>query len=190
MKTAGIILAGGLSSRFGSPKAFAEWKGRSFYEWSLAALSPYCEKIVIVTRPELVKRFPETLHVTTDMEQFAGQGPLAGILSGMEVLHAERYIVLPCDMPFITNDVIGRLLERHSSGVTAVVLDGKYHPLVSVWDNAVASDLRVALEGGKRRVMDVQEKHGVRWIEGEVLTEDDARRIFMNANTPDILEGS
>jgi molybdopterin-guanine dinucleotide biosynthesis protein A len=190
MKTAGIILAGGLSSRFGSPKAFAEWEGRCFYEWSLAALSPFCEKIVIVTRPELVERFPKDLHVTTDVERFAGLGPIAGILSGMEELRAERYIVLPCDMPFMSNDVIGRLLECHISGVTAVVLDGKYHPLISVWDGAVVSDLREALEDGKRRVIDVQEKQGVRWIEGDLLTEGDAYRIFMNANTSDILEGS
>lgn len=190
MKTAGIVLAGGLSSRFGSPKAFAEWEGRYFYELSLAALSPYCEECIIVTRPELVERFPEGLNVTTDMEPFMGQGPIAGILSGMEKLHAERYIVLPCDMPFMTPDVVGSLLEVHSSGVTAVVLDGKLHPLVSVWDAAALPDLREALENGKRRVMDIQEKHGVRWIEGELLTEDDARRIFMNANTPDILERS
>ena len=138
MKTAGIVLAGGLSSRFGSPKAFAEWEGRPFYELSLAALSPFCEECIVVTRPELVERFPEGLHVTTDIEQFVGQGPIAGILSGMEKLHADRYIVLPCDMPFMTADVIGRLLDCHSSGVTAVVLDGKYHPLVSVWDGNVA----------------------------------------------------
>ncbi|MCM3636326.1 molybdenum cofactor guanylyltransferase [Sporosarcina luteola] len=190
MKTAGIILAGGLSSRFGSPKAFAEWEEHPFYELSLAALSPYCEECIVVTRPELVERFPEDLLVITDLEPFAGQGPIAGILSGMEKLCAERYIVLPCDMPFMTADVVERLLECHTSGVTAVVLEGKYHPLVSVWDADALPDLREALENGKRRVMDVQDKHGVRWIEGELLTEDDARRIFMNANTPDVLERS
>lgn len=190
MKTAGIVLAGGLSSRFGSPKAFAEWEGRHFYEFSLAALSPFCEGCIVVTRPEFVERFPSGLHVTTDIVPFAGQGPIAGILSGMEKLRAERYIVLPCDMPFMTADVVGRLLECHSSGVTAVVLDGKLHPLVSVWDADVLPDLREALENGKRRVMDVQEKHGVQWVEGELLTEDDARRTFMNANTPDVLERS
>jgi molybdopterin-guanine dinucleotide biosynthesis protein A len=190
MKTAGIVLAGGMSSRFGSPKAFAEWQGRPFYEWSLEALSPFCEECIVVTRPELVERFPKKLHITTDIELFAGLGPIAGILSGMEELRATRYIVLPCDMPFMTADVIGQLLECHSAGVTAVVLDGTFHPLVSVWDGAAAKDLREALENGKRRVMDVQEKHGVRWIDGELLTEDDPHRIFMNANTPDTLERS
>lgn len=190
MKTAGIVLAGGLSRRFGSPKAFAEWEGRPFYEWSLEALSPFCEDCIVVTRPELVDRFPESMLVTTDREPFVGQGPIAGILSGMERLPAERYLVLPCDMPFMTADVIRRLLDCHSSGVTAVVLDGKLHPLVSVWDAVVLPDLREALENGRRRVMDVQEKHGVRWIEGGLLTEDDASKVFMNANTPDVLERS
>ena len=176
MKTAGILLAGGLSSRFGSPKAFAEWEGRPFYEVSLAAMTPFCDECIVVTRPELVGRFPGGVHVTTDIAQFAGQGPIAGILSGMVELQADRYIVLPCDMPFMTRDVVGQLLECHCSGVTAVVLDGKYHPLVSVWDADVASDLHESLEKGKRRVMDVQEKHGVKWIDGEVLTEDDAHR--------------
>ncbi|WP_339252162.1 molybdenum cofactor guanylyltransferase [Sporosarcina sp. FSL W8-0480] len=188
MKTAGIVLAGGLSSRFGSPKAFAEWGGRYFYELSVDALSPLCKEIVIVTRPELLERFPEKMHVTTDVEEFAGQGPIAGILSGMKKVKADRYIVLPCDMPFMTADVIERLLECHSSGVTAVVLDGKYHPLVSVWDKIVLPDLQEALENGRRRVMDVQEKHGVRWIEGGLLTEGDAERIFTNANTLDVLD--
>ncbi|GEN83082.1 putative molybdenum cofactor guanylyltransferase [Sporosarcina luteola] len=190
MKTAGIVLAGGMSSRFGSPKAFAEWGDRYFYELSIAALSPFCEEIVIVTRPELVERFPDELCVTTDIAEFAGQGPIAGILSGMKKVKADRYIVLPCDMPFMTADVIGRLLECHSSGVTAVVVDGKYHPLVSVWDDAALRDLREALENGNRRVMDVQEKHGVRWIEGGLLTEDETLQPFMNVNTPDILERS
>ncbi|WP_432363440.1 molybdenum cofactor guanylyltransferase [Sporosarcina sp. UB5] len=186
MKTAGIVLAGGLSRRFGSPKAFAEWEGRHFYEWSLNAMKPFCEKSIVVTRPELVERFPCDLHITTDVKPFAGQGPLAGILSGMEKLQAERYIILPCDMPFMTADVIGRLLEYHSSGVTSVVLDGNYHPLVSIWDCTTLQNLREALESGNRRVMDVQEKLGVRWVDG-VLLANDAHRTFTNANTPNIL---
>ncbi|MFD1204915.1 molybdenum cofactor guanylyltransferase [Sporosarcina contaminans] len=189
MKTAGILLAGGLSRRFGSPKAFASWQGRQFYERSIDAIGQLCEELVIVTRQELVDRFPKELHVVTDIEPFVGDGPLAGILSGMEAIEADRYIVLPCDMPFTTEEVMRELIRRHHGGVTAVEVDGKRHPLCSIWDASVKKGLRNALENGQRRVMIVQENHGVRWIDGHELTKN-ARISFENVNTPDILERS
>ncbi|MBB4823018.1 molybdopterin-guanine dinucleotide biosynthesis protein A [Sporosarcina luteola] len=187
MRTAGIVLAGGLSSRFGSPKAFAEWDGNLFYEYSLQAISPFCEACVIVTRPELVLRFPEEMKVVTDLAPFAGQGPIAGILSGMESIEADRYIVLPCDMPFMEKSVIRKLVGEHRTGATAVILDGKNHPLVSVWDGSARDELRKALINGRRRVMEVQEKIGVRWVDGRSLT-DTPEKVFENVNRPDVLE--
>ncbi|QTD40558.1 molybdenum cofactor guanylyltransferase [Sporosarcina sp. Te-1] len=187
MRTAGIILAGGLSSRFGSPKAFAKWRGKRFYEYSLQALSPFCDECMIVTRPELMLRFPQEMKVVTDLAGFAGQGPVAGILSGMEAMEADRYIVLPCDMPFMDRDVIGELLKKHQSDVTAVVLDGKHHPLVSVWDCSAKAELKQALVNGQRRVLEVQEKIGVRWVDGRSLTCNPAK-VFENVNRPDMLE--
>lgn len=187
MKTVGILLAGGLSRRFGSPKAFAKWNGASFYELSLRALSLFCDEVIIVTRPEMVDAFPSTLSVITDVEAFAGQGPVAGILSGMEAIEADRYIVMPCDMPLLKGDTIGRLVACHVSGVTAVVSEGKHHPLVSVWDRDAQSVLKSALLEGQRRVMTVQENVGVRWVQGACLTENASE--FMNVNTPDSLKG-
>lgn len=188
MRTVGIILAGGLSSRYGSPKAFAKWEGVHFYKLTMQALAPHCDETVIVTRPELVERFDCLLQVVTDLAEVAGEGPLAGILSGMEAVEADRYIVLPCDMPFMTSEVIGRLVECYESAVTAVVLEGKLHPLVSVWSGMAKVELRSALDSGQRRVMNVQEKLGVKWIEGIALS-DNPRHVLMNVNTPDILRG-
>lgn len=188
MNTVGIVLAGGLSSRYGSPKAFAKWEGVHFYDLAIQALAPHCEETVIVTRSELVDRFNGSLQVVTDLAEVAGEGPLAGILSGMDAVEADRYIVLPCDMPFMTSEVIGRLVERHESAVTAVVLEGKLHPLVSVWSGRAKVELRSALESGQRRVMNVQEKLGVEWVEGITLSEN-PQHVLMNVNTPDILKG-
>lgn len=187
MKTVGILLAGGLSRRFGSPKAFAKWNGASFYELSLRALSPFCDEVVIVTRPELVDAFPSELFVITDVEAFAGKGPVAGILSGMEAVEADRYIVMPCDMPLLKGETIGRLVACHVSGVTAVISDGRHHPLVSMWDQDAQSVLRSALLEGQRRVMTVQENVGMSWVQGDCLTENALE--FMNVNTPHSLKG-
>ena len=57
MKTVGIVLAGGLSRRFGSPKAFARLEAKYFYERAVEAYEPFCEEVVVVTRQELVDRF-------------------------------------------------------------------------------------------------------------------------------------
>lgn len=188
MRTVGIVLAGGVSSRYGSPKAFAKWNGFYFYELAMNALGAYCDEVVIVTRPELTRKFDRSLRVVTDLAEVAGEGPLAGILSGMDAVEADRYIVLPCDMPFMTSEVIARLVERHDSAVTAVVLEGKMHPLVSVWSGMAKVELRLALESGQRRVMTVQGKLGVKWIEGVTLS-DNPQHVLMNVNTPDILRG-
>ncbi|WP_153720724.1 molybdenum cofactor guanylyltransferase [Sporosarcina cascadiensis] len=186
-QTAGILLAGGQSRRFGSPKAFADYQGQPFYQYSLQALQPFCEEIVVVTRSEFLEKLPNEIHLTTDLERYAGMGPLAGILSGMEAVEAERYAVLPCDMPFMEEQVIGRLLNKHQGDVSAVTVEGKRHPLVSVWQAAAKPAIRQALNEGNRRVMHAQAQLGGQWIEGGLLTEQ-PELVFKNVNTPCELE--
>ncbi len=186
-KTVGIVLAGGESRRFGSPKAFAKRDGRYFYDFAVDALEIHCDEVIIVTRPELVDRYLVEVVLITDVAEFAGLGPLAGILSAMESMEADRYIVLPCDMPFVDGEVVGKLLEHHEQGVTAVITDGRHHPLVSVWDYSVKKVLRETLVSGQLRVMKVLSTSGVVWVDGSLLT-DEEERVFTNVNTPEVLE--
>lgn len=188
-KTVGIVLAGGLSRRFGSPKAFAKLGDRYFYEIAKAALEVHCDEIIVVTRQELLERFPVDVNVIIDRVDYEGCGPLAGILSAMEFVEADCYIVLPCDMPYVDDTVIGKLLGQHKQAVTAVLADGRHHPLVSVWDSHAKGHLQEALDNGQLRVMPVLASSGVRWIDGGLLT-DDEKRVFTNVNTPEVLERS
>ncbi len=187
--TIGVVLAGGESRRFGSPKAFAKLDNRSFYELAKSALDAHCDEVVIVTRQELLKCFPEGIKVITDVMDYRGLGPLAGILSAMESVEADRYIVLPCDMPYVDKSVVGKLLAQHVQGVTAVETDGRHHPLVSIWDGNVKDNIQDALANGQLRVMPVLASSGVSWIDGGLLT-DDEQRVFANVNTPKVLKGS
>lgn len=102
MKTVGILLAGGRSRRFGSPKVFATWNDQYFYEWAYAALDKVCDDVIIITREELMPLFPKNFFLTTDDKRFSGDGPLVGIFTGMNNINADQYVVLPCEIPFIT----------------------------------------------------------------------------------------
>lgn len=181
MKTVGVVLAGGLSRRFGSPKAFAQIEGRYFYESSVNALKPYCDEIIIVTRPEFIKRFPEELRVIVDDPAYAGDGPLAGIYSAMKKLIALRYIVLPCDMPYINEQFINRLLKYDDDEVIAVRTEDYRHPLVSIWKRTVFKKLEHALDEQQLRVVPFLNTVQTRWVHGEALTSDCAE-VLRNIN--------
>ena len=187
LRTIGIVLAGGLSRRFGSPKAFAKYADKYFYEIVVDVLRPLCDQVVIVTRPELIQRHGEENDVLTDIVEFAGLGPLAGILSGMESVEADRYVVLPTDMPYVTSEVIEKLMTFHEKGITAVISEDRQHPLVSIWDNHFKNALRNALENERLSVMRLLDENHSRWVPGYLLT-DNERHVFTNVNTPDVLE--
>lgn len=187
MKRVGVLLAGGLSRRFGSPKAFARIGADFFYERAIRALQPHVDEIVVVTLPELVEHIIAEAKVITDLPEVAGCGPLAGIVSAMESIDGDRYIVLSCDMPYVDESVIGKLVHSHEAPITAVFAYNRFHPLVSVWESTVKMALFDSLREKRYRVVQLMEECGVKWIEGSEFT-DDERYVFRNVNTPADLE--
>jgi len=182
MRTVGILLAGGQSSRFGSPKAFATIQGEYFYERSYRLLDEICDEVTIATRDELLPRFPKHMNVITDCDDFKGNGPLSGIYSAMLREPADRYIVLPCDMPFLTTTGMKALLRTVTSdAVYAIKRDDEYHPLVSCWPGAIRASIRQALEQKQYSVMKLLANTDVVWLNGEVLF-DNAFHILQNIN--------
>lgn len=183
--TVGILLAGGLSRRYGSPKAFALIEGEPFYERAYRALAAVCDHVVIISRPELMSHFPPEVDVITDLDRVAGQGPLAGILSGMTARSAEKYMVLPCDMPFVGRAETARLLESADSSfdITAVRNAAEKIPLFSIWDSRVKGQLKRELEAGQFRVMMFMEKMNTEWIDSSEIHHDPV--VFRNVNQPE-----
>ncbi|WP_172372526.1 molybdenum cofactor guanylyltransferase [Sporosarcina jiandibaonis] len=187
MKTAGIVLAGGLSRRFGSPKAFASCESGYFYERAIEALEPFCEEVVVVTREELLERFPTGVNTITDVQEVVGLGPLAGIYSAMEAVDADTYAVLPCDMPYVDYGIMNGFKQLHQGSVTAVMAAGKYHPLVSIWNKESKKPILDALQREQLSVMKLLQELEVTWIKGNSLTKNE-KRIFTNINMPIDLE--
>jgi len=180
--TVGILLAGGLSRRYGSPKAFATLDGAFFYEKTYAVLRAVCDEVVVVTREELLTEFPTDYHVITDIDPFVGCGPLAGIYAAMVAVEAEQYVVLPCDMPLIETVILEKLIERHQSEITVVEVSGRLQPLVSVWNVSVKEKILDALQAKRYRIQDVFDTSSIMKVDSVYLTNQ--LEVFMNVNTP------
>lgn len=181
----GILLAGGESRRFGSPKAFAVEGGELFYERAYKALTAVSNQVVIVSHPSLVSRFPEELDVITDLPAFAGQGPLAGILTAMKERPGDYFIILPCDMPFIRPKDALKFFELadKTRNITAVKTPHELVPLFSIWKAGLEQALEQELADGGRRVLPFMEKVGTDWVDASLINED--LTVFRNINRPD-----
>lgn len=86
----GVVLAGGLSTRFGSDKALAELGGRTLLARAFDTLTGFCELVVVAGRERGPGRcIPDWPH--------ANMGPLAGIAAGLHLARDEGYdSVLTC----------------------------------------------------------------------------------------------
>ena len=80
----GAVLAGGMSTRFGSDKALAELDGRSLLERAVASLKGLCDAVVIAGRDsDLAPSIPDWPR--------AGMGPLGGIAAALRHAQANGF---------------------------------------------------------------------------------------------------
>ncbi|WP_195574375.1 molybdenum cofactor guanylyltransferase [Paenibacillus sp. 1001270B_150601_E10] len=183
----GIVLAGGMSSRFGSPKALAKLQGKLYYELACEAMSAIAERIVIVSRPEFRSQLQGNADVIEDDPDFAGCGPLAGIYSVMERYPAQLYAVLPCDMPYLTGDVLEALAASYKGeDVLAVSFAGKDHPLVGLYASTMMEPIQTALKQERYAVMKLLQTVNTRFVKGEEILPDQEQGMwtFKNINVP------
>lgn len=185
MRTVGVLLAGGASRRFGSPKAWAIHQERYLFEWVYDVLATVSDKVVIVTQEAFIDRFPAGLHVIKDLEIYKGQGPLAGIYSAMRTVQADYYAVLPCDMPYMTVELMRSVVEAADGTIgCATRLGERLHPLVSCWSRVMLAELQQALLSDRNRVLDVALSTGFKWLDAPF----DAGLALRNVNYPDDLK--
>ncbi len=122
-----LVLAGGRSRRMGASKASLPINGGVMIESVLRVVEPIFRSTLVVARPET--ELPR-LEAKVVFDQYPNQGPLAGLISGLQVSAAQWCFVTGCDMPFLDSEVI-RLMAVHLKGaeVVAVRASGRVQPL-------------------------------------------------------------
>ncbi len=187
-RVAGVIVAGGLSRRFGSDKASATLRGRPLLQWMRDALAPAVDELVIVTAAgQALPPMHPAIPLTVVEDHEPERGPLAGLAAGFAVATAPVCFAASCDAPLLRTAVVERILDA-LAGHEAVVpeVGGFPQPLAGAYRREPAlAAAEMALAGGVNKVIDA-----FAGLDALALREDRLARVdpdlrsFRNANTP------
>lgn len=188
-KPAGVILAGGRSSRMGGQqKALVGIAGRPLLAHVIERLRPQVDGLLLSCQPAALELEDFGLEQVPDLVP-GYRGPLAGLYSAMRHLAdagRQRGLVLcPCDAPFVPHNLVQRLLEASAGDKpVAPAWGGVLQPTFSFWPlhvmEAVHDMLVVQGLGGPRQAL---QRLPHRVIEWEQVTPPP----FFNVNTPEDL---
>ena len=197
------MLAGGRSSRMGTPKAALEWHGSTLLRRTVGIVARATGGPVVVVRaagqdlPEL----PGPVAVVDDPRE--GRGPVQGIAAGLAALagQAEAAFVTSTDLPFLHPAFVRRVLRvlggqdgDHSGGpdVALPVARGYPQPLAAAYRTGLAGLAeRLVKEDRLRPAFLFAECAVTRLDDAQLLTDpvlaalDPDLDSVLNVNTPD-----
>ena len=180
---AGIVLAGGLSSRMGRDKAMLPWGDSDLLHTVLDRLAPVCSELIVISNvPRVIAR--QGVRVVAD--QYPQCGPLAGMHAGLLAAEAEYSFITACDMPFLNTAVIA-FIAAVAAGYHAAIpfIDGYYNPLHAVYHRHCLTWIEALLVAGDYRVLDFYPNISLRQVsELELRQLDPELKTLCNINTP------
>lgn len=103
----GLLLVGGASTRFGSPKALARYGGETLAERGWRTLGEACEHRLAVGKTSEALGLP--FSVIDDGSDV--HAPIMGLIAGLEQAPTDLCVVLPVDCPLVTPEILLELAD-------------------------------------------------------------------------------
>ena len=205
----GFIQAGGRSSRMKQDKAWLEIDGAPMIERVVAAAGPAAGRLGIIVNAanpqiERYERLAESCDAGLIFDLHEHLGPLGGVHTALAHCGAARSaLILACDLPFITTDLLTFLCEIHQAPIlhspfptppaVTVPLDqsNRPQPLAAIYDKSLEATVGQMLAANELRVDLLYSRVTTRRVGfAEFDHLRDAERFFINVNTPEEYQGA
>lgn len=155
MKVSGVILAGGMGRRMGGvDKGLVPFQGQSMVASVIERFSPQVDELLINANRHQDEYAKFGYRVIPDaMTGFAG--PLAGLQTGLMAASHELLATVPCDSPYLPQDLISRLksaLESEGAQLAVAVTGDQPQPVFCLCRRDVLPHLTAFLQQGGRKI--------------------------------------
>lgn len=175
-----VILAGGQGKRIGGAKGLQLLQGRPLIDWVLDSVSGQSGEVLINANgaPGDYARFG---HQVVADRITGWAGPLAGLHAALHCARYDLVACVPCDTPFLPDDLLSHLLAAADEEAVVAVAGGKRQPAIGLYHKCVLTGLDAYLHSGGHKVSDWQNTLRLR----EVVFDNVS--AFTNINSPDDL---
>ena len=172
----GVLLVGGASMRFGSPKALAALDGETLGERAYRALGEAFERVMAVGKEGDALPLPFPVFDDGSDERAA----IVGVAASLRLAETDVCVVLPTDMPFVSARLLRSLAEAAEGVDAAVVQTG---PLPGAYRRSALPVLERRIASGELALHEALGELETRTVEADA---DELR----NVNTPEDLAGA
>ncbi len=177
MKT--IILAGGKSSRMGKNKALMKIGPMRLIDRLIHQFKPISNELILITNErQLYRDVPATL--LTDDPLFQGEGPLAGLYTGLSFVKEGACLIVACDLPFASARYglyMVEQLRKNKRDAVVPMTKRQIHPLFAAYDAKLANKAKETLQRKKRSLKALLDEVNVQYVTME------QEQIVWNMNT-------
>jgi molybdenum cofactor guanylyltransferase len=149
----GLVLAGGASTRMRTDKAALQYHGQPQLRWAFELASKVCTATFVSVRPDqrddaTRASFPQIV------DRQPGIGPIAGVAAALLEHPKAAWLVLACDLPFLTERTLQHLVAHRDAHKIATAYrsahDGLPEPLCAIWEPAAREPLLAYIATGKQ----------------------------------------
>ncbi len=149
----GLVLAGGASTRMRTDKATLQYHGQPQLRWAFELVSKVCAATFVSVRPD--QRDDATrVGFPQIVDRQPGIGPIAGISAALLEHPKAAWLVLACDLPFLTEGTLQHLIAHRDANKLATAYrsahDNLPEPLCAIWEPAAREPLIAYLASGKQ----------------------------------------
>ena len=184
----GVVIAGGISSRFGSPKALAEVGGVRVVDRVIAALRATVSDVVCSANDPAIA---SAIGLPDRPDVLTGIGPLGGLHAALlwaRERNSHGILAVGSDMPFLESSLLHALVDR-ATDVDAVLPSSEgprgVEPLCAWYGDACVAAIEAAVARADTRVIGFHKDVRVTRLPlDEVRRFGDPAQMFMNLNTP------